>query len=1560
MGQLQRAGQAGAIDTALDQATVKEQIRVLVDMLRQLGGNATVVAGQLEQADPLSSPFTLYVNPYIGSDRFVGGAYNSHEAGETDAEIIASKLKRIELQRLECGYTPYRPFRTINRAVIEAAIITSKAWYTYTDPRAHLDCVSIVLAPGVHIVYNGPGSASADLASWGDEHDPSIADLVAFNPPAVGGVLLPRGCSLCGPDLRKTTLRPDSVPAFANEEADYSNRRSVLKVTGTGYFFGYTGMDKVGLNQSHHLLDLHGPASRTELDLFYSKCESAVGTGADLASAYLQARSTEYEIVGPIVAGEMPRADWDTTASASPYIFNVSIRSDYGLGGAFWNGDKVAGLKSMVCANFTGVSLQKDMRCWQIYENGSWVNLTNTPTDYQRYIDSPPDNVRMHPARLSRHISAVNDAFIQEVSVFAIGQGIHHFTDGGGEITTTNSNSSFGGCAAVSRGYKAVAFPQDKNWSVGRIRVPLNLSAKSGNIRRIQLGVISEVNNNRIILATPLAADDNSQDVPAILQRDKYSFKAGTRIWVENPSGDDWRANLAVGAWSAADAGQINLASPFVEAASSDAGRPSELVGKRVYIRRLVDTRTPSERRLSLQLNNTASARLPERNFVLQTDPSRSGGGIQRALAGGGSEVLTVSGTGVGSRPGPGVAKTAEVTLRRAAATVTYAAGTFYRAGTVVRHGGKHFQALRDQTAVGATPDPSSWGETFVHMPSEYNAEDLQRNEAPILVIDTDTDNSADSQTCGVNFTTAWTAAGDLRNQYRSGTDYLGAHAFLVALGFTSTAAHAALVPQVGSDRNRVPTNATHFPTAPTGGAANGLAFWAVEFRRPSVLRLYGHAWEWAGYLNYSKSIPAAQKDLSPQNKFTYLFTSEQGGRVVPQGSNEEGFNVSPRGLEDIETGATLTVDAIGNSTLDQFLRTDFPNGLTASDIVVDSLTINTSVTFPEISAAKIARLGPVRLASIEQLTATGTDAAVAASNAAIEARPEAVTIAGLNRWRQAQRLISADTSEITIYVRPGTASKSLDEMFNDPPVSASKAIPTIREASIYANAVIGGGNQTAVIYIAPGLYNPVSTWDCNVRFEARDSSDATWPLIFPSTSAGNTNTPNDYFDGTDYGNLSTRVNFAAFFLELRTASRTSDLQVIVRGYQMRFKRSVEFKGGFNFLGIPHLIRAIAQGSWSSSNFLFGSAALPTSAYTTTLSSNTNVFLRELRTRNNRQPNYEAVTQGSPILLDGSSSDVANIKDCCFGSILPTHKELLGANRDPYIATNGIVDLRLSNVYIYGATEINSVQIGVTNPVPASDRAHYGTELVPSTAPNGWTWRMTHHTFIGPSDSGTRSVYIGELGGSVFYLESSQSQFSRNFYRGGNKYLPNHIHLLTINGNEPTTSSTGPFFDQFIHGANGFQCNIAFSRGDGFAGETSTPFSRGFVGRFGSNGYNNVKTRGVLLGNQGNFDEERGAIVRMESETRSVRLAGEQAFTIFKAAGARVSDIGQFMPAYSPPASFGEPLPIGASTRKYNPVITAAASAFAGGQFPLNMALRSYARGISPEHGFNITPNAIL
>lgn len=1081
MSQLQRAGQSGALDVATSQAVAKDQFAVLIDMLRQVAGNPRVAAGALEVADALNGPFTLYVDPIRGSDRFVGGNYNSHEAGATDEEIIAQKLRRISLQQLECGYTAARPFKTINRAAIEAAIITSRSWYTYTDPRAHVDCVTIVLSGGVHIVLNDPGSGSTSLASWGASKDPTEAELIAFNP-STGGVLLPRGCSMHGGDLRKSTVRPNWVPAVADEAADYSNRRSIFKVTGTGFFFNATTMDKIGHAESVHLLDTFHPASKAELDAFYAKVQSALGTGADLASALLVTRPSEYQIVGPIDQAQAPNSEWDTTEGSSTYIFNWSVRSRWGMGGAFWDGAKLSGLKSMVCANFTGTNQQKDMRCWQVYESGNWVSLTNTPEDYQKYIDADPDNVRRNPARHTRHISAINNAYIQKVSIFGIGQSEITMVDSGGEITDNGGNSTFGGCAAVAKGYKSFAFGKDKNWTVGRLRMPLNLSEKLSNIRRIQLGVVDSVTSSTITLTNGLAIGSGAT-VPAILEAYGYSLASGTRIWIENPNGADWRATLSANAWSSSAPAAIGITAAPLEAGTNTAAG-DDAVGRRVYIRRVVDTRTVAERRCSLILNNTANARRPERNTVLQTDPNRSGGAIDRVLAAGGEEVLMVTVSGTGPLPGSGVAKTAEVTLRRGAPSKTYATATFYRQGTVVKHAGKHWQAISDLVSSGANPDPTLWGETFVHMPSDFNPEDSISQEAPLLVLDTDTSDADDSTTLGINWTTIWTSAGAVRDQYRTGTDYLGAYGFLRALGFTDAAAHAALVPRTAATRDRDPSSSADFPTAPSGGAATGLGNWAVEFRRPSSITMYNHQWEYTGYGNYSKAMPAVQQDMSEFNQFAYYFTSATGGRVTAKGTNEDGYEVTNRGLEDIATGATISPESLGGQSIDEVQRTDFPNGLTASEITVNRLVVNNSVELPDVSAASTTTTGPVRLADAVALRSQGSLAGNNDEqlNNSINAEPNVVTLKSLNYWKLQNRLVSARVGVQYVYVDPinGRDVTNINTLLAEPPITETGfdgstqrqavAVRSLAAAANYANQAYGP-STTVEFRCGPGVY---------------------------------------------------------------------------------------------------------------------------------------------------------------------------------------------------------------------------------------------------------------------------------------------------------------------------------------------------------------------------------------------------------------------------------------------------------------------------------------------------------
>ena len=148
----------------------------------------------------------------------------------------------------------------------------------------------------------------------------------------------------------------------------------------------------------------------------------------------------------------------------------------------------------------------------------------------------------------------------------------------------------------------------------------------------------------------------------------------------------------------------------------------------------------------------------------------------------------------------------------------------------------------------------------------------------------------------------------------RSNADYRALDLFVRAIWASRQARRRnLLVPRDADDRMLDPgTPGLPGVTEPTGGLVAGWDNWGVVFYRPSVLRLYSHAWEWAGWLNYSKSLPAVQRELSPQNRFTYYFTNELGGRVYGTGNNEDGFGVTPSGLTNISTGEVQSLESIG------------------------------------------------------------------------------------------------------------------------------------------------------------------------------------------------------------------------------------------------------------------------------------------------------------------------------------------------------------------------------------------------------------------------------------------------------------------------------------------------------------------------------------------------------------------------------------------------------------------------------------------------------------------------
>ena len=169
------------------------------------------------------------------------------------------------------------------------------------------------------------------------------------------------------------------------------------------------------------------------------------------------------------------KTEIDTVDSASPYAFNLSLRSVWGMNGMLADGSKATGFKSMVVAQFTGLSLQKDDRAFVRY-NASTGNYDVATAGDGAHLDGFAE---YRKGWAHRHIVASNDAFIQAVSVFAVGYGAHFTCESGADMSITNSNSNFGNTALRAAGFKAKSFSKDKAGAITHIIPPKSLNVIS-------------------------------------------------------------------------------------------------------------------------------------------------------------------------------------------------------------------------------------------------------------------------------------------------------------------------------------------------------------------------------------------------------------------------------------------------------------------------------------------------------------------------------------------------------------------------------------------------------------------------------------------------------------------------------------------------------------------------------------------------------------------------------------------------------------------------------------------------------------------------------------------------------------------------------------------------------------------------------------------------------------------------------------------------------------------------------------------------------------------------
>ena len=506
------------------------------------------------------------------------------------------------------GNSLTRPFKTIQRALIES----SRFSYQRGLNNDRFGKTTILLYPGLHTVDNRPGYIPDGTNNYRLRNGSTTNNLPAFDLTSnfdltspnnelyklnsiYGGVIVPRGTSLVGLDLRKTKIRPKYVPSPTNSNITSS---AIFRVTGGCYFWQFSIFDadpngkcyidyttnQFVPNFSHNKLTVFEYAdgvngvniddefqtfstTRTDLDMYYEKISLVYGqsSGRPIEPDYpsssldIQPKIDEYRIVGstgksvgissikagdgttstttvtvttseavtgldvdtpfrisgitatgyngqfvvsdvinstqikyqvqnapaaalPAVSGSTLSLTSDTTTSSSPYIFNVSSRSVYGMCGCLADGDKATGFKSMVIAQFTGIGLQKDDNAFVIYNQST--PKTGVYDDSSTLTIPLSTNSRaIHkPSYRNYHIKITNDAVVQNVSTFAIGYAEHFVTGSGGDVSMTNSNSNFGSKALVAKGFKRNAFAQDDKGYITHIIPPKQIPITESSI----------------------------------------------------------------------------------------------------------------------------------------------------------------------------------------------------------------------------------------------------------------------------------------------------------------------------------------------------------------------------------------------------------------------------------------------------------------------------------------------------------------------------------------------------------------------------------------------------------------------------------------------------------------------------------------------------------------------------------------------------------------------------------------------------------------------------------------------------------------------------------------------------------------------------------------------------------------------------------------------------------------------------------------------------------------------------------------------------------------------
>jgi len=254
-----------------------------------------------------------------------------------------------------------------------------------------------------------------------------------------------------------------------------------------------------------------------------------VVTSSDLGTLSFKYSSTTVPTDAlPTVAGSTVSLDTDTINSSSPCIYNVSMKTLYGMCGLHADGSKITGFKTLLIKEFEGIGLQKDDNAFLKYNktSGAFDDLTTVDNIHS-------DSKALYkPSYTNYHIKASNNAIIQTVSSISNGFAKQYLSHSGGEITVNNSISNYGQTALSASGFKKDSFRRD---DVGYISHILPPKANNDNDIKLEYGAIDAVKTISVANSTRLYlnGENNQYDPPSsVIQGYRVGAKSDERIGV--------------------------------------------------------------------------------------------------------------------------------------------------------------------------------------------------------------------------------------------------------------------------------------------------------------------------------------------------------------------------------------------------------------------------------------------------------------------------------------------------------------------------------------------------------------------------------------------------------------------------------------------------------------------------------------------------------------------------------------------------------------------------------------------------------------------------------------------------------------------------------------------------------------------------------------------------------------------------------------------------------------------------------------------------------------------